>query len=114
MLLIVPLQKGHVYNLRSFSGVTVSTVAAGGFLNPARPRVLLVALSALRPSLSVADSVALTRWAIAAHVSRRICFFHSLLRSGFNRTIVAVAAVADYSLYSFCAARVAHLFAIFS
>ena len=91
-LVIVPLQKGHVYNLHCFWAFAVSAVAAESLFNRARPGVLLVALSVLTPSLSVADSVALTRWAIASHVSRTIWFFHTLLRSGFSRAIAAVAA----------------------
>ena len=73
-----------------------------------------MALSALRLSFSVADSVALTRWAIASHVSRTICFFHTLLRSGFSRAIVAVAAWWRIILCTFLARHALHVWQPFS
>ena len=77
--------------MRCFLAVAGTVVAAGRLLKGAVHGGLLVP-SALTPSWSVAVSVALTRWAIASHVSRTIFSCHNLLRSGSNRAIAAMAA----------------------
>ena len=94
--------------MRCFSAVAGLAVAVGA-LNGVVHSVLLVCSSTLTPPRSLAVSVALTRWAIASHVSRIIFFCDKLLRSGSSRAIAAVAAWWRILLCAFLARHALHV-----